>query len=240
MSVDFARLNERLLCGGIAPRHARRYVAELRDHFDDLVDDEVRGGATRAAAKAEAQRRLGSEDDLARVMLERPELHALAKRYPWAVFGFGPVVLLAVGLAAAVLLEAGVLTLISIFYRNPHHMPPPAWFMNVVAIWNAIPTLAAPLAIAGFLLLAGTRLNVSRVWIVSGVVVACVLGGFQELTFTETGYHGELSFALGLVPPFPHAMFGAARAMINLLLIGSAAWLLNRRRARVPRAHAVE
>jgi hypothetical protein len=110
--------------------------------------------------------------------------------------------------------------------------------MNALAIWNAIPTVVAPLAIAGFLLLAGTRLNVSRAWIVSGVVVACVLGGFQELTFTETGYHGELSLASGLVPPFPHAVFGVARATMNLLLIGSAAWLLNRR--RVPRAHPAE
>ncbi len=238
MSLDFARLNDRLLCSGIAPRHVRRYIAELRDHFDDLVDDAVRGGATRADARAEAQKRIGSEDDLARVMLERPELRALAKRHPWAVFGLGPIVLLVAGFAAAILLEAGALTLIGAFYRNPHHLPPPAWFMNAVAVWNAIPTVAAPLAIAGFLLLAGTRLGVSRIWIVTGVVAASVLGGFQELTFTETGYHGELELASGLIPPFPHLTLGIIRATINLLLIGSAAWVLSRRRARAMQAAA--
>src|SRR5262249_26534473 len=154
----------------------------------------------------------GDEDDLARVMLERPELRALAKRHPWAVFGLGPVVLLSAGLAAAIVLEAGLLTLIGTFYRNPHHLPPPAWFMSAMAVWNALPTLAAPLAIAGFLLVAGTRLGVSRKWIATGVVVACVLGSFPELTFTETGYHGELSLGYGLLPPFPHLVLGLVRA----------------------------
>jgi hypothetical protein len=240
MQLDFARLNERLLCGGIAPRHVRRYIAELRDHFDDLVDDGVRGGATRADAQAEAQRRLGSEDELAHVMMERPELRALTKRHPWAVFGLGPVVLLAGGLAAAILLEGGALTLIGAVYRNPHHLPPPSWFMDALAAWNALPTIAGPLVIAGFLLLAGLRLGVSRGWIATGVIVTCVLGGFQELTFTETGYHGELELASGLVPPFPHMTLGIVRATINLLLVGSAAWILSRRRARATHAQPAE
>ena len=42
----FERLSERLLHAGIAPRHVRRYVRELGDHFDDLVREETAGGAS--------------------------------------------------------------------------------------------------------------------------------------------------------------------------------------------------
>ena len=38
-------LKERLLRGGIAPRHVHRYVAELKDHFDDLAPEETACGA---------------------------------------------------------------------------------------------------------------------------------------------------------------------------------------------------
>ena len=91
---QFQRLSERLLHAGIAPRHVRRYVRELSDHFDDLVREEKAGGAARELAETKALSRLGSDDALADAMLSRPELRSLTSRFPWAVFGLGPVVLL--------------------------------------------------------------------------------------------------------------------------------------------------
>src|SRR4051812_45095156 len=105
----FGRLSERLLRAGIAPRHARRYVRELSDHFDDLVRAEQAGGAVGEAAETRALSRLGSEDDLAQAMLSRPELKSLTSRYPWVVFGLGPFVMVALGLVAALFLEFGFL-----------------------------------------------------------------------------------------------------------------------------------
>jgi len=35
--MPFEELRERLLTAGIAPRHVRRYLAELSDHLDDLI-----------------------------------------------------------------------------------------------------------------------------------------------------------------------------------------------------------
>src|SRR6202000_3182846 len=101
----FDRLSERLLRGGIAPRHVRRYRRELSDHFDDLVREEIAGGAGRGVAQTWALSRLGHDEDLAAAMLSRPELRSLTSRYPWAVFGLGPVVLLALGVVAALFLE---------------------------------------------------------------------------------------------------------------------------------------
>jgi len=58
---QFSELTERLLRAGVALRHVRRYVNELRDHFDDLLREEMGGGATRDdamhAARSHWQRR---------------------------------------------------------------------------------------------------------------------------------------------------------------------------------------
>ena len=35
--MPFEALRERPLAAGIAPRHVRRYLAELNDHLDDLI-----------------------------------------------------------------------------------------------------------------------------------------------------------------------------------------------------------
>ena len=87
----FDELRERLLHAGIAPRHVRRYVGELRDHFDDLVREETANGASRNAAETKARTRLGSDDDLAETSCWRGRICApLMARYPWAVFGVGP------------------------------------------------------------------------------------------------------------------------------------------------------
>src|SRR5579871_375651 len=99
------RLTERLLTAGIAPRHVRRYARELSDHFDDLVREESAGGAGRELAEARALARLGQEDDLAEAMGSRPELRSFMARYPWAVCGRGPVVMLALSVAAALFFE---------------------------------------------------------------------------------------------------------------------------------------
>jgi hypothetical protein len=56
----FDRLSERLLRAGIAPRHVRRYVRELSDHFDDLC--EMRRGAARDLPKPGAGAWLGHDD----------------------------------------------------------------------------------------------------------------------------------------------------------------------------------
>src|SRR5215469_1282032 len=109
----FDVLSERLLRAGVAPRHVRRYVGELHDHFDDLVREETAGGTARTVAEASALSRLGREDDLAEVMLAHPGSRAIAARYPWAVFGLGPAAMIAGALVIGILIEGGVLSLVS-------------------------------------------------------------------------------------------------------------------------------
>jgi hypothetical protein len=228
----FDRLSERLLRAGIAPRLVRRYVDELRDHFDDLVREETAKGTMRTVAEANALSRLGQDDDLAEVMLARPEQRSLTARFPWAVFGLGPIALLIAGLAAAILIEAGVLNLVSTQTHAAGWKPSSAElrrFVFAVEVWNTLAVYVTPLGIAALLCFVGVRQRMPSLWIIAGVVIACVLGGFENLVFYDTGTKGEMSLGLGLLPPFPHFAEGVARAAANLAIAGFAWWLSTRR-----------
>jgi hypothetical protein len=105
MAKQFRELRERLLRGGVAPRHVRRYLTELSEHLADLIAEEERAGRSPAEAEAVARQRLGRVEDLARTMIVRPELRSWTARAPWAVLGAGPLlaVVAAWGLALLIL-----------------------------------------------------------------------------------------------------------------------------------------
>jgi hypothetical protein len=244
---QYQRLSERLLQAGIAPRHVRRYVRELGDHFDDLVREETAGGAGRELAETRALSRLGNDDTLADAMLSRPELRSLTSRFPWAVFGFGPVVMLALGLLAALVVEFGVIELLTAWRNAIGLQPSPATAQKATLAFTAYNTLAvygAPLGFAWLFYWIGSRQRMPRAWIVTGVAIVCVLGGFQNLIFYDTGvrHGGVLLLQSGLLSPFLHptgaGLFspfpfaeGLARAAVNLAIAGGVWWLSARRKA---------
>jgi hypothetical protein len=221
----FDSLREQLLRAGIAPRHVHRYVAELRDHFDDLVREERANGAAPGAADAKARARLGNDDELAAVMLARPELRSLAVRYPWAVFGLSPIVLVLTALAVGLLLEGAAIYAVSKFFPHPTTAQR-EWFVFATEMWNALWTFAAPLAIAAGLCLLGLRQRMPPAWIFAGIVLACFFGAFQEIHFTDDGRHGELSLGSGLFPPFPAKLVvgGMQRLVFTLVLAAGLYW----------------
>lgn len=95
MAKRFDELRERLLRAGVAPRHVRRYLRELREHLADLTAEEEVAGRSRADAEGAALVRLGGTDELARAMMERREFRSWCARAPWAVFGLGSLMVLA-------------------------------------------------------------------------------------------------------------------------------------------------
>lgn len=217
----FDDVKERLLRAGVAPRHVRRYVVELGDHFDDLVGEQTAAGIARGAAEKSARARLGSDADLARVMLERPGLRSLSARHPWAVFVLAPIALPVAALVAVVLVEVASLTVISTLYKNPAHLPPPAWFVDIVAAWNWSATHALPLAIAIAFCLMGIRQRMKPGWIFAAVAIVCIGGAFQQLGWYDTGDRGELTLTSGLVPPFPRDLIiaGIWRALSGIGIV---------------------
>ena len=239
----FERLCERLLKSGIAPRHVRRYVRELGDHFDDLVREEKEVGASRELAETRALSRLGHNDLLAEAMLSRPELRSLTARFPWAVFGLGPVALLALGFAAALAAEIGIIELATAYGSAIGLKPGPdaaRWFTRVLLVWNTFAVYFAPLGFAALLYLVGSRQRMRPAWIVTGVALACILGGFQNLIFYDTGCRGcgHLLVQSAFLPPFPHFAEGLVRAAMNLAIAGVVWWWLTARR-KAPAAGAL-
>ncbi len=226
MSRRFEALAERLLRAGVAPRHVRRTIGELRDHFDDLVHEGIAGGLPGPAAEDAARTRIGSDDTLAAEILARPELRSIAARHPLAVFGLGPVLMLVGFIALAVVLEAGILELHLAFVRVTGTLrpPPPEWLRLLVATLNGIATYGAPLLIAGGIFLLGVRQRTAPAWMLAGAAIVCILGGFHAVTMTWSTLpgHSELGVGFGLAPPFPHNMIiaGLWRVGANLAVAG--------------------
>lgn len=80
--LDRQRLRRQLIGAGIAPRHVRRTIDELQDHFEDVVEQELEEGADRLTACRNALQRLGPIDDIVAAVRARPELQSWAFRFP--------------------------------------------------------------------------------------------------------------------------------------------------------------
>ena len=103
---DFHGLRNGLLRSGVAPRHVRRTVLELGEHYDDLVDEAVSAGMERRDAECQARRDLGDLDCIAAEIAARPELRGWAWQHPRLALVVYPVACIAV--LPAVPLIAGV------------------------------------------------------------------------------------------------------------------------------------
>lgn len=90
MAKHFDELRERLLRAGIAPRHVRRYLAELTEHLSDLIAEEEGAGFSREKAEYAALARMGTIDDLAKAMIDQLRFQSWSARVPWAMFGIAP------------------------------------------------------------------------------------------------------------------------------------------------------
>jgi hypothetical protein len=243
--LNFDRLAERLLQAGIAPRHVRRYVRELSDHFDDLVREEKAGGASKELAETRALSRLGNDEDLANAMLARPELRSFMSRFPWAVFGIAPLAIPLLSAVAALYFEIWFINHVHGLFSYLTGQPPgPVTAKLATQVWTIYNTLAVyggPLLFAWAFYWLGQRQRMAPAWIVTGVVLICVLGGLQELVFYDKGYvgGGVLIFrsALFYFAPrtgwlySPHADFVAefTHAALNLAITGGI-WFLSAKR----------
>ena len=83
MPSPFNELRERLLHAGVAPRHVRRYLHELRDHLAELTCQKKSAPAARPRKPNRAAlARLGSIDDLARAIDHKRNSESFTARAP--------------------------------------------------------------------------------------------------------------------------------------------------------------
>lgn len=79
---DFRSLELRLLEGGITPNHARRIADELAEHWHDLCEEARHRGLAVDAVSRYADERMGSEPEIAAVVLAHRDLKTWVYRYP--------------------------------------------------------------------------------------------------------------------------------------------------------------
>lgn len=190
-------LSEHLLRAGLSPSRVQRYVRELADHRDDLVEDLEAHGRTPAAASAEAQRRLGSFEVLALPMLTDRRFRSRAGRWP-AIF------YLALPLASQVGFAFLGLLLLILSASTPLRIAV-ADLGNILAItW-----LAAPVLIGWLTLLAARRRRAGLLWpAISALAGAAFATALQlNVTLPQSGMVGEI--AVGFTVP----------AMLPLILL---------------------
>jgi hypothetical protein len=99
-------------------------------------------------------------------------------------------------------------------------------------VWNTLAIYGGPLLFAWLFYWMGSRQHMRSAWIVTGVGIVCIVGGFQDLSFYDTGCEGcgHLDLTSGLLPPFPHFAESIARAAMNLTIAGGVWWWVTTRK----------
>ena len=212
-------LRERLLRAGIAPRHARRYIAELADHLADLTEEEERAGRGRANAESSALIRLGGIDELSRAMVEQRQFQSLCARAPWAMFGLVPLVLLAGAyFVSCLILWSGW----RIFL--PGTDTPFVRVDGFAILYFGIGRSLyhyAPILIGWGIGLVAARQRLTAVWPTVSLVLLALAGGMAQVHASRPavpGGIGSVSMGFGVGPSVGGIPSGLAHALVILAL----------------------
>jgi hypothetical protein len=166
-------VRERLLREGVAPRHVKRYVMELRDHLADLVDRECNAGLTRPAAEAKAGTILGTESQLVQAMLDRGAPRSVAARAPWLAFGILPILLL---LVLMILLGAASFGWFAPYQNSPFTELPTSIRWLGLAVTALGSYGIGPLLALGCVVIAVRQRLTSR-WLWTGLALVALVSG---------------------------------------------------------------
>jgi len=231
----FARLKERLLQGGVAPRHVRRLIAELADHYDDVLDDELDKGLSADAARVAAWARMGAEDDVVGSILARPELQSLPARFPRLIFGLGP---FALWIATIVASGYGLMLLFHVLRTvgllPPSGTPEPTWLHGPASAACFFYAHILPLIIGAGVMVAAARQRVAPLWPMVGAGVISLVAALIsiDVAFAQSvGEKGRLSIGLGVAAEQLPQTVAMTALYAGLLMLPYIAWM--RRRSAV-------
>jgi hypothetical protein len=226
--MRFEVLREILLKGGIAPRHVRRYLAELSEHLDDLIQKQQAQGYEGEDARLRARALLGEDRELAAAMLEQKSLRSITARAPWLVFGLLPPV---AGLVAAFALIAPLALIARILHMVAKGgILAPQWFQGTAFAVTGGGNLAlAPALAAGFVFLA-TRQRISWLWPLLAIVLLALMDLQFRAHFPPAGQRGG-SLSIGATTWIWHWRswletwpLSAARLLLTIAPLSWLAW----------------
>lgn len=207
MPKQFHDLREQLLRAGVAPRHVRRYLAELADHLADLRAEEECAGRSRADAETAALKRLGGMDDLAKAMIEQRQFQSWCARVPWAMFGVAPLLLLAAAwFVALFILWSGW----QIFLPGADTPLGGGHFRifdlaNIYFQFGKAIYFFAPILVGWGIGVVAARQRLKALWPAVGLLLIALIGGASQVhasrTAVSTGF-GHIMMTFTLAPFF--------------------------------------
>ena len=237
----FEKLEDRLLRGGIAPRHVKRYLRELSEHLADLTQAQAEAGFGADDSAARARAALGPDAELADAMLKQRDFRSIGARFPWAVFGLMPPFFLILGflLVFISMVLIGVAGGV-IVPDHKSHLPVPAWYHWTASGMIFAANFLVTTALAFLLVWMARRQRMKPVWPLLGMAIILFIGLHGDFS-AETR---RISIGLGTMLPFYPAKgpFGPWGTIDLPTLAGQAAllslpviWLLwMRRKAAAP------
>ena len=204
MQESFSELRERLLHAGVAPRHVRRYVKELREHLADLTAEEAHAGSTRAESEMRAVARLGSVDDLAKAMIDQRQFRSWCTRAPWAVFSVAPVLWLAAAYVVALFILSTGWKLFLPTAATPFvRIPGPVYGLeNMYFQAGRIIFFGAPIVIGWAIGLVAARQRTKSTWPLIGIGLVALLSSSAQVqayrpALASRGGKVSMGFVLG-------------------------------------------
>jgi hypothetical protein len=235
MAQPFHELRERLLRAGIAPRHVRRYQAELTDHLADLRAEEERAGRRRADAESAALVRLGRMDDLAKAMIEQRQLQSWSVRAPWAVFGLAPLFLLAGAWFVALFILWSGWQIFLPGADTPFGTGRVNGFANLYFQAGKAIYFGAPILVGWAIGLIAVRQRLKALWPMVGLVLIAWMGGTSQVQASRTAVPGgvghiRMHFAMGAsVHGLPDGLMHAL-VILSLTVLPYLVWRLQKTR----------
>ena len=228
-----ARLERKLREAGIAERHVRRLVREVRDHHDDIAREISNSGLTAESAEAAIWARVGSLDALAASAASRQELRAFSARHPALAYLWGAIALWTLFVAAGVATD---------LIAGPSGID--AFWAEMQ--WTFI-LRALPLVFGIVVLVRTVRRGRPVAWPLIGWAVMAALAGTStyEVRSAPDGYPVSVSVSQWLLPVFSapftdrlgpvvplEVLAGIARAALFFMLVAGPLLAWRRARAR--------
>ncbi len=217
MRASFDPLWRRLLDGGVRRRPARRYLAELKDHLDDLIAEERRAMSDPREAETRALSRLGSFEMLADAMIERREFQAWGRKAPVAAYLVAPAVALA---AITALTVVAVVMTVKQAQGAAGAGDLPGWVSEYATGMMFFSHAIAPVLLAWALGVVAFRNRSAPLWPACGIVALSALGGLVHpvLTLPTATTHGEVSISPDGIAGFAILLAVAALPYATLVL----------------------
>jgi hypothetical protein len=188
MATQFHELKERLLRAGVAPRHVRRYLSELADHFADLTEEEQQTARNLAEAQSAALARLGKTENLAKALLAQRQFQSWFARAPWVMFGFVPLICLgAAYLVACVYLWCGWKVFLPGADTPFGALAPPTYSLaNMYFQAGKFYYYSAPILVAWTIGIVAARQRLKAVWPTVGAVLIAWMGATARIQASRT------------------------------------------------------